>query len=62
MCAVLSFARYAVTSILYLDMLEENLVPLLKGEGSDDATSPIRVLQYFHKEVTDLLNSMFPEE
>jgi hypothetical protein len=43
-------------------MLEEFLMPLLEGEGPDDTISPRRLPQYFHKEVTDLLNSTFPEE
>jgi hypothetical protein len=43
-------------------MLEEFLMPLLEGGGPDDAISPRRLPQYFHKEVTDLLNSSFSEE
>jgi hypothetical protein len=48
---------------VYLDMLEEFLMPVLKEDGPDS----MLLQQYgppphFHKEMTDFLNSMFSEK
>jgi hypothetical protein len=57
----LSFAECTVSGIVYLDMLEEFLTPILEEEGPDDMLfQQDGALPHFHKEVTDFLNRKFP--
>jgi hypothetical protein len=57
------FAERTVTGIVYLDMLGEFLMPVLEEQCSDDMLFQQEgELPHFHKEVTDVLNSKFPEK
>jgi hypothetical protein len=51
------FAKFAVTGIVYLDMLEEFLTPILEEEGPNDMLfQKDRAPPKFHKEVMNFIN------
>jgi hypothetical protein len=49
--------------MVYEDMLEEFLIPILEEKGPDDMLfQQDRATSVYHKEVTDFLNRKFPEK
>jgi hypothetical protein len=57
------FAERTVTGIVYVDMLEEFLVPILEEQSPDGLLfRQYGAHQHFHREVTDFLNRKFPEK
>jgi hypothetical protein len=56
------FAGHTVTGIVYLDMFEEFLMPILE-EGPDDTLfQQDRAPPHFHKKLMNFLNSKFLEK
>jgi hypothetical protein len=51
-----------MTGIMYLDVLEEFLKPVLEECLDDVLFQQDGALLHFHKEVTDFLNCKFPEK
>jgi hypothetical protein len=56
-------AEYTVTGTVYLDMLEEFLMPILEEECHNNMLfQQGRAPPHLHKEMTDFLNCKFPEK
>jgi hypothetical protein len=57
------FVERTATGMLYLDMLEEFLMPILEEDGPDDMLfQQDGAPPHFRKEMTDFLNGKFPEK